>query len=57
MCLQLQHEHVHKPVDFRLAVVKPLSAHWIMAAFANVKGKPDLVKNGFHEAGIMAALK
>ena len=57
VCLQLQYEQVHKPVDLRPAVVKPLSAHWIMAAFTNVKGKPDLVKNGFHEAGITAALK
>ena len=56
VCLQLQQKQVHKAVDLRLSIVKPLHAHWIMAAFAHMQGKHDPVKNDFHEAGITAAL-
>ena len=56
VCLQLQQKQLHKTVDLRLSVVKPLSANWIMAAFAHVQSNAELVKNGFHEAGITVAL-
>ena len=56
VCLQLQQKQLHKAVDLRLSVVKPLSANWIMAAFAHVQSNTELVKNGFREAGITVAL-
>ena len=40
VCLQLQQKQVHKVVDLSLSIVKPLSTHWITAAFAHVQGNP-----------------
>ena len=55
-CLQLKQKQMHKAVDLRMSVVKPLSTNWIMAAFIYVQNNSELVKNGFREAGISAAL-
>ena len=56
VCLQLQQKQLHKAVDLRLSVVKPLSANSIMAAFAHVQSNAELVRNGFREAGITVPL-
>ena len=56
VCLQLQQKQMHKAVDLKLSVRKPLSANFLMAAFIYVQNNPDLVKNGFRDAGISAAL-
>jgi hypothetical protein len=42
-------------VDLRMAVVKPLSAKWMIALYDYLKSKPDIIKNGFRHAGITAA--
>ena len=55
--LQLADGGNHEPVDFRLSILKPLSAQWFIDAFMHVEGNPDIVKNGFLEAGIIEKLK
>ena len=52
---QLQAGSTVEPVDMRMAVVKPLSARWMIALYDYLKSKPEIIKNGFHHAGIMAA--
>ena len=32
--------------------MKPLGAEWMVALHSHIKNNPDLVKNGFKEAGI-----
>ena len=41
-----------EPVDLRLSVMKPLGAKWLVELHDYIKGKPDIIKNGFKEAGI-----
>ena len=53
VCAQLQRCSEKKPVDLKLSVVKPLEAAWMKSAYDHVKSKPDIVRNGFKEAGIL----
>ena len=39
-------------VDLKLSVIKPIAAGWIVSLYDYIKRKPELVKNGFKEAGI-----
>ena len=39
------------------AVTKELSAQWLTALYDNFRGRPELITNGFKEAGIVAALE
>ena len=39
-------------IDLRLSMVKPLGARWVISLFDYFKAKPDIIKNGFKEAGI-----
>ena len=50
--LQLANRGNHEPVDFRLSILKPLSARWFMDAFSHVQANPDIVKKHFLEAAI-----
>ena len=50
LCSQLQRESEADPVDLKL---KPQNAGWIVSLYDYIKSKPDLVKNGFKEAGII----
>ena len=43
-----------KPVDMKLSTMKPIGGKCLMDMFDFFKGKPDIVKNGFHVAGITA---
>ena len=43
-----------KPVDMKLSTMKPIGARWLMDMFDYFKGKPDIIKKGFHAAGITA---
>ena len=52
---QLQAGSTVEAVDLRMAVVKPLSAKWMIALYDYLKSKPDIIKNGFRHAGITAA--
>lgn len=39
-------------VDLKMNVVKPLSAHWLIALYEHMKSKPEIIKNGFLGSGI-----
>ena len=56
LCSQLQDESETQPVDLKLSTVKPLSAGWIESMYNYFKTKPELIKNGFKEAGIISCL-
>ena len=53
VCAQLQGKVDKKPVDLRLSIVKPLGAKWMVNFYNYIQTKPDVVKNGFREAGIL----
>ena len=40
-------------VDMSLGVMKPLGAKWITKMYDYLRGKPDIIVNGFKEAGII----
>ena len=52
VCSQLEGKTSKEPVDLRLSVMKPLGAKWLVELHDYMKGKPDIIKNGFKEAGI-----
>lgn len=56
LCLQLNEGKVTETIDLKLSVIKPLGAKWMVALHDHVKSNPDLVKNGFKEAGIFGCL-
>ena len=53
ICHQLQKHEERKPVDLRINVIKPLSSRWVVSTCEYIKGKPEIIKNGFKEAGII----
>ena len=53
VCSQLEGKTSKEPVDLRLSVMKPLGAKWLVELNDYMKGKPDIIKNGFKEAGIL----
>ena len=56
LCLQLNEGKETEGFNLKLSVVKPLSAKWMVAVHEHIKNSPDLVKNGFKEAGISDCL-
>ena len=52
ICHQCQEGKEKKPIDLRMSAIKPLSASWIVAACNYLKNKPEIIINGFKEAGI-----
>ena len=53
VCLQLEQNAKYSSVDLRLSIVKPLGAQWMVELYAYLKGKPDIIRNGFKEAGLL----
>ena len=53
VCSQLEGKTTKEPVDLRLSVMKPLGAKWLVELNDYMNGKPDIIKNGFKEAGIL----
>ena len=53
--LQNKPEHEVVPEDMQAGVMKELGAKWMVAFYDYVSSHPDLVVNGFKEAGIMHA--
>ena len=43
-----------KPIDLKSSIMKPLGAAWMVNAYEYIKEKPDIIKNGFEAAGIVA---
>ena len=52
VCAQLDEGKQSEGVDLRLTTMKPLGAEWMVALHSHIKNNPDLVRNGFKEAGI-----
>ena len=52
VCAQLDEGKQSEDVDLRLTTMKPLGAEWMVALHSHIKNNPDLVRNGFKEAGI-----
>ena len=53
VCLQLEQNAKHSSVDICLSIVKPPGAQWMVELYAYLKGKPDIIRNGFKEAGLL----
>ena len=53
---QVQGDSEKKPVDLRLTAVKSLGAKWLEGLYDYLKAKPEIIKNGFKEAGITSCL-
>ena len=53
VCLQLEQNAKRSSVDFHLSIVKPLSTQWMVGLYDYLKGKPDIIRNGFKEAGLL----
>ena len=52
ICRQLQEHEERKSIDLRMSVIKPLSARWMVSICEYIKSKPEIIRNGFKEAGI-----
>ena len=46
-----------KAIDLQLIVMKPLGVKWVIELYNYLKGKPDIIMNGFREAGILDCVK
>lgn len=44
------------PIDLKLSVMKPVGARWIIKLADYVISKPELIINGFKNAGIVNAV-
>ena len=47
VCSQLQQNTKESPIDLCLSIVKPLGAWWMVELHDYLKGKPDIIHNGF----------
>ena len=45
------------PVDMQAGVMKELGAKWLVGFYDHVRSNPNLIVNGFKEAGILEALE
>lgn len=43
----------YQPIDLRMSIVKSLSAKWLMQMYQYFKENPQIIKNGFKEAGLL----
>ena len=43
----------HSSVELRLSIVKSPSAQWMVELYDYLKGKSDIIHNGFKEAGLL----
>ena len=53
ICTQLGGTTAKVPIDLRLSVVKPLGAKWLVDLYDHMKTKPEIIRNGIKEAGIL----
>lgn len=53
VCNQLNKKESVNPVSLQMAVVKPLGAKWLIGLYEYFKSKPDIIINGFKEAGLL----
>ena len=57
VCAQLDGKLEKEAIDLRLSVMKSLGAKWLIELYDYLKSKPDTIKNGFKEAGILDCVK
>ena len=57
MQLKANANKVIKPVDLCLAIMKPLSAKWLVEVTGEIGKRKDVIVNGFYKAGIVDAVK
>lgn len=50
---QLNDTKAKEPVDLHLSVVKPLGAMWLVDLYDYMKTKPEIIRHGFKEIGIL----
>jgi len=53
VCTHIQGKTKELPTDLHLSTVKPLGAQWMLDLFGYFKGRPDIIRNGFKEAGLL----
>ena len=44
-------------IGFRMSIIKPKSASWLMSSVEEIRSRPLLAINGFHHAGITNAVQ
>ena len=44
-------------VDMKIGIMRELGARWLVAFFDHVRSHPELIRNGFKEAGIIDAIE
>ena len=44
-------------VDTKMSIMKEISVKWMISAFDYVSSHPEIIRNGFKEAGIVNVLK
>lgn len=56
ICSQLE-DNAEKTfeVDLRMSIVKPLSIKWMVGVCNYLKSQPDIIRNGFKEAGLSSS--
>ena len=52
VCSQLQ-QNTKESIDLCLIIVKPLGPRWMVELYDYMKAKPDIIRNGFKEAGLL----
>ncbi len=57
MQLKANGDELIKPVDLRLAIMKPLSVKWLVEGMGEIGKRKDVIVNGFHKASIVDAVK
>ena len=50
---QLNGTKAKEPIDLCLSIVKPLVAKWLVDLYDYMKTKPEIIRNGFKEIGIL----
>ena len=53
VCVQLESKTAAQSVDLAMSVVKPLSVKWMIGVYDYMHTHPEIIKNGFKEAGIL----
>ena len=44
-------------IDFRMSVIKPKSASWLMSSVKKIRSRPLVAINGFRHAGVTGAVQ
>jgi len=53
VCTHIQGKTKELPTDLHLSTIKPLGAQWMLDLFDHSKGRPEMIRNEFKEAGLL----